>query len=144
MFSKLSIPSLIVIAVIVAGVAIVGWRLFSTPASEATVEVTVPQLSVTAQQGNSVFDANCASCHGVHASGTDQGPPLVHKIYEPGHHADFAFVRAVRNGVRAHHWPYGDMAPVEGLSDEKVSQIIVYVRELQKANGIKYRPHRMQ
>ena len=73
------------------------------------------------------------TCHGRHATGSDQGPPLVHRIYEPNHHADIAFRLAVRNGVRAHHWPFGNMAPVEGVSDEDAIKITRYVRELQKA-----------
>ena len=64
------------------------------------------------------------------------GPPLVHVIYEPSHHGDAAFVLAVRPGVRAHHWPFGNMLPVEGVSDRAVADIIAYVRALQRANGI--------
>jgi hypothetical protein len=43
---------------------------------------------------------------------------------------------AVKNGVRAHHWRFGDMPPVEGVSDEDATKIVAYVRELQRANGI--------
>ena len=64
-------------------------------------------------------------------------PPLVHRIYEPSHHGDMAFVLAARNGVRAHHWPFGDMPPVgQPLTDGELAAIIAYVRELQRANGI--------
>ena len=63
-------------------------------------------------------------------------PPLVHNIYEPGHHGDEAFQRAVAVGVRRHHWPFGDMPPVEGLSRADVALIVAYIRELQSANGI--------
>lgn len=105
------------------------------PAIDATA-IVVPQLSAAASNGLALFERNCASCHGRNASGTDHGPPLVHRVYEPSHHADFAFVRAVRNGVQAHHWRYGDMPPVEGLSDKQIEWIASYVRELQRANGI--------
>ncbi|MCC2639798.1 MAG: putative Cytochrome c, partial [Nitrospira sp.] len=54
------------------------------------------------QVGEAKFNANCVACHGARAVGTKQGPPLVHKIYEPNHHADVAFQRAAANGVRAH------------------------------------------
>jgi mono/diheme cytochrome c family protein len=48
-----------------------------------------------------------------------------------------AFVLAARNGVRAHHWPFGDMPPVEErLTDGELGAIVAYVRELQRANGI--------
>lgn len=98
-----------------------------------------PGSAVTAQAaevGKAIFESKCAECHGRKANGTDKGPPLVHKIYEPSHHGDAAFYLAVRQGVRAHHWPFGDMPPVAGVGDEEVAQIISYVRGLQKAAGI--------
>ncbi|MBN33888.1 MAG: cytochrome C [Rhodospirillaceae bacterium] len=100
------------------------------------VSITVPDLSGLAQGGQTIFEANCSSCHGVAGGGTEQGPPLIHIIYEPSHHADFAFVNAIRNGVRAHHWPYGDMAPVEGLTNAGIQAVIAFVREVQVAHGI--------
>lgn len=86
--------------------------------------------------GEQLFAENCAACHGSAADGTNSGPPLVHKLYEPGHHPDFAFYRAASNGVIAHHWDFGDMPPVAGLSEDEVAQIIAYVRELQREGGI--------
>ena len=100
------------------------------------IAVAVPALSAKAQAGREVFNARCALCHGSNAAGSRQGPPLVHRIYEPGHHQDFAFRNAVRNGVMAHHWQFGNMPPVPGLSDNDIEQLICYVRELQRANGI--------
>ena len=105
------------------------------PISDA-VAVVVPDLSANARAGEQVFNANCALCHGPNASGTGLGPPLVHKIYEPGHHQDFTIQSAVRNGVPAHHWPFGNMPPAPAVSDEDIPNIICYIRELQRANGI--------
>jgi len=51
-----------------------------------------------AQDGATLFAKNCAGCHGQGAAGSDKGPPLVHKIYEPSHHGDGSFYRAVRQG----------------------------------------------
>lgn len=104
--------------------------------SSIPVEVTVPALSEKAQAGESVFNASCSACHGANAAGTNLGPPLVHKIYEPGHHQDFSFRNAVQNGVVSHHWQFGNMAPVPGVAEDDVERIICYVRELQRANGI--------
>ena len=103
------------------------------------VSVNVPEtLSARAQFGRTVYQANCASCHGRNAAGQDGvAPPLVHVIYERGHHGDESFQRAVARGVRAHHWRFGDMPPVEGLTRRDVAAIVVYVRELQRANGIR-------
>ena len=63
-------------------------------------------------------------------------PLLVHKIYEPSHHGDEAFQRAVALGVQAHHWPFGNMAAIEGLTRADVATIISYIRALQVENGI--------
>ncbi|WP_269586208.1 c-type cytochrome [Roseibium sp. Sym1] len=84
-----------------------------------------------------MFRENCSACHGENAAGREKlGPPLVHRIYEPGHHGDGAFFLAVQQGVRAHHWPFGNMPPVAGVPHNDVENIIVYVRRLQQANGI--------
>jgi mono/diheme cytochrome c family protein len=99
-------------------------------------EIIVPQLSSAAQLGKVAFDESCAACHGTNASGTESGPPLIHKIYEPSHHSDYSFVAAVKTGTRAHHWRFGDMAPVEGVTDKQIEWITRYVREIQRANGI--------
>jgi len=88
------------------------------------------------QQGEAAFMANCARCHGERGIGTAQGPPLVHKIYEPNHHGDPAFQRAAANGVRAHHWQFGDMPKIDGVTPDDVDQIIKYIRWLQRQAGI--------
>ena len=110
------------------------FALLATPAWPQKVKV--PDLSADARQGGSLFVVRCASCHGLYAEGTGKGPPLLHKYYHPGHHDDGAFWRAIRQGSQQHHWRFGDMKPVEGVTDEHVPLIIRYVRELQKANGI--------
>tara|TARA_B110000008_G_C16932274_1_gene549215 strand:+ start:291 stop:479 length:189 start_codon:yes stop_codon:yes gene_type:complete len=58
------------------------------------------------------------------------------QIYETSHHGDESFQRAVSLGVQAHHWRFGDMPPMKGLTQGDVKLIIDYVRELQLANGI--------
>ncbi len=104
------------------------------------VQVVLRQLAATAPpevaQGKALFEQNCSGCHGPAADGSANGPPLVHKIYEPSHHADVAFILAARNGVRAHHWRFGDMPPVEGVTDAVVLEIVAYVRWLQRQVGI--------
>ena len=101
-------------------------------------EVVVPAtLSPQAQMGARAFDAVCAACHGTNAAGINgTAPPLVHIFYESTHHGDAAFFSAAQNGVQAHHWPFGDMAPLKGLTRSDVGNIIAYVRALQRANGI--------
>ena len=105
---------------------------------EPIVAVTLPgSLSPAAEIGKHAFDAICAACHGENAAGKEGfGPPLIHKIYEPNHHGDMAFSLAVERGVQAHHWPFGNMPPQVGLTRADVAGIVVYVREMQRANGI--------
>jgi hypothetical protein len=38
--------------------------------------------------------------------------------------------------VKAHHWPFGDMPPVAGVTQADVTLILAYIREVQVANGI--------
>ena len=109
-----------------------------TTVTTAMVAVTQPAAhSELAQIGKRAFEATCAACHGDNAAGQDGvAAPLVHKIYEPGHHSDMAFFMAVDNGVRAHHWSFGNMPPVPALTKGDVKAIVAYVRELQRENGI--------
>lgn len=123
------------------GIAAIFWLAQDTP--EPTqggplVDITIPTpLTDAATIGKRAFDAKCAACHGTNAAGNDgSGPPLVHRIYEPNHHGDAAFVRAAQNGVPSHHWPFGNMPPVGGITRAEVLSVVDYIRELQRANGI--------
>lgn len=89
-----------------------------------------------AEQGSTDFKQYCASCHGQDGLGTQQGPPLIHQTYSPSHHADLAFHMAVKDGVRSHHWAFGDMQPVPDVSPEATQHIIAYVRREQRKSGI--------
>ena len=104
----------------------------------AIVHVEVPSvLSAQSQLGAKIFDIKCVMCHGANGEGVDGvGPPLIHIYYEPNHHADQAFQLAVAQGVRQHHWTFGNMPPIEGLTRGDVAMITAYIREVQRANGI--------
>ena len=105
----------------------------SQPKSSAAVGVAVPP---ELQAGEAKFNAHCAACHGPQATGTQQGPPLVHKIYEPNHHGDAAFLRAAELGVKAHHWEFGNMPKIESVSAADVEHINRSIRWLQRQAGI--------
>ena len=90
--------------------------------------------------GDALYQANCASCHGTDLRGTAQGPSHLSVVYEPGHHGDAAFLLAARNGVQQHHWGFGNMEPVPGLSDEDISAIVAFVRENQRTQGFEPYP----
>ena len=141
---KAKLPALLVLAVVVGGAWVMINEATKTSGPEAKVAVKVPAFSAVGQQGAIAYAANCAACHGANGSGGDGGPPLVHKIYNPGHHADGAFFLALQRGVSQHHWRFGNMPPQPQVSAGDTKAIIAYVRELQTANGIGYQPHRMQ
>lgn len=104
---------------------------------DAMVAIQMPPIEGNAAIGQRIFDNACAACHGSNAVGVEgAGPPLIHVIYEPSHHADESFQRAVAMGVRSHHWQFGDMPPIEGLTRGDVAMVIDYIREIQRANGI--------
>ena len=89
-----------------------------------------------ADKGAALFASSCALCHGELGVGTQTGPPLVHRIYEPGHHSDDSFRSAMKNGVVSHHWNFGNMPARPELSDGDIEDIIAYVRAIQREAGI--------
>ena len=124
-------------------VAIVGCGEESAPQYETKGSVGTGNVSESgyalsgkAIAGEELFNANCSVCHGMNAVGTNQGPPLVDGLYHPGHHSDFSFRNAISEGVRQHHWLFGNMPPAAGVSSEDAEKIICYVREAQRANGL--------
>ena len=121
---------ILVIGIIAAGRYLIQQR------SDQQISVTVPELSPEVKGGEAVFVAHCAGCHGMNAAGSDKGPPLIDPIYRPAHHGDFSFVRAVTLGVPQHHWLFGAMPAQPQVSREQIDQIVTYIREIQRANGI--------
>ncbi len=90
--------------------------------------------------GEGLYMANCAQCHGEDLRGTDQGPSFLSVVYEPGHHPDESFHLAVMRGVQPHHWNFGPMPPVEGLTTDEVDAIVAFVRDRQTAEGFEPYP----
>ena len=119
------------------GCVVVAMSCTGERATPARLPDVLPATPAALRAGDALFVAHCRQCHGEHALGTDRGPPLVHSVYAPNHHGDAAFLLAVRNGVRAHHWTFGDMPPLPGLGDAEVASITAYVRWLQRQAGIR-------
>jgi mono/diheme cytochrome c family protein len=120
--------------IVIAGLALS--FIVACDSSQPKPAVGGSSLPAELQVGEGKFNANCSACHGAKGVGTSQGPPLVHKIYEPNHHADATFYRAAALGVRAHHWQFGDMPKIESVTPADVDSIIQYVRWLQRQAGI--------
>lgn len=86
-------------------------------------------------RGAGVYAASCASCHGADLRGTDKGPSHLSVVYEPSHHGDAAFRNAIVNGAPQHHWGFGPMAPVQGLTSQDIDEVIAFVRSEQQRQG---------
>ena len=112
--------------------------LLSTVAQAQGWEIPKPSpgLMPNPNMGKPLFENKCASCHGVDLNGSDKGPPMLNKIYEPSHHADVSFQIAAKAGVRAHHWRFGDMPPVADVTPDEVAHITAYIRMHQRKAGI--------
>ena len=132
-----------VIVLVIIGTVFANRDDAATPAVGVLPADILENLSREALAGKPAYERSCASCHGVTGEGTAMGPPLLHQYYNPGHHADAAFFRAVRNGVPAHHWRFGDMPKRPEVTVEELPRIVKYVRELQEAAGIFFEPHTM-
>ncbi len=104
--------------------------------SVTPTKTTQTKTKLVVYDGEESFQNRCAVCHGQQARGTATGPPLVHRLYEIGHHPNFSFYNAVNKGVTAHHWNFGDMLPIPNVAPEEIDAIICHVRDLQRAEGI--------
>jgi mono/diheme cytochrome c family protein len=128
----------IISGLILTGIMLAGCNTDTTSSSQtetgtaSTTTVSTPDPV----RGASLFATNCAACHGQEGMGSNQGPPLINPIYKPSHHDNFAFYRAVIGGSRQHHWQFGDMPPVPGVSMKDTADIIAYVRQQQRLAGI--------
>ena len=93
---------------------------------EPIANILVPdQISDLGLLGKNIFEIKYQSCHGINAAGChEMGPPLVHKIYEPSHHSDQSFYRAMALGLKSHNWRSGNMAAIEDLTKGDVKAII--------------------
>lgn len=123
---------------------------FNTGAALLVLGAMVSSIVIAAAEGDSPpegmpfrhalgyeqFQENCAGCHGPDLGGTDQGPPLMHGYYKTSHHSDAAFYRAIRVGSPQHHWNFGDMKPVEGVTEQQAKAIVDFVRWYQRENGL--------
>ena len=138
-----------IVMFIVGGVAVIAVIAFvsmggsteTTDAEAGENEFNIPvQDALLVAEGDVLYQANCASCHGADLRGTALGPSHLSVVYQPGHHGDVAFALAAINGVRAHHWGFGDMDPIPGLSQEDLDRIIAHVRETQRIEGFEPYP----
>ncbi len=127
------LPTLALFAASLLGIGIA----FPTATTAADNSADTYRVPFSLARGKQIYVQKCAQCHGEWVKGTDKGPPLIHIYYEPNHHTDASFVRAIQSGVRQHHWRFGDMPPVEGMDEAQITAVTRFVRWIQEENGIR-------
>ena len=95
-----------------------------------------PKMTARLNLGKLNYPALCAVCHGKTGRGAERCPTLLHQAYPPGPHPPPLFYQPAKDGSPAHHWGFGDMPPVEGITDAQISSIVEYLRAVQQANGL--------
>ncbi|MCX6024269.1 MAG: cytochrome c [Chloroflexi bacterium] len=106
----------------------------SSPAAsggKVSTEVRTDLTPASVAAGERSYGIYCVRCHGERGMGTPNGPTFLTPIYAPNHHSDQAFVLAARQGVSPHHWTFGPMPPIPGVSDVDLQEIVKYVRWVQ-------------
>ena len=92
--------------------------------------------ALSVERGRVAFAEEGAACHGRLAEGTERGPNLIHPDYGRRVRSDAQLRRAVREGMPA-RLGYGAMPPSPDVSARRLERMITFVRELQRANGIR-------
>ena len=110
------------VALILVGLVTTGgaYAMFSTTATAETSAVT----QATVEEGQALFAANCATCHGLSADGTKDGPSL-HGVGA----AAVDFQVATGRMPLAFQGPQGAQKPPQ-FTDEQVSALAEYVASL--------------
>src|SRR5437667_4878126 len=128
----LSIDTLVALLVLVAVLAVLGGtfglstflqRATAAAAKEQSTNIasaaTSPTLEGEARRGHSLFDHNCAHCHGDDARG-DEGPSL----YDLNK-TDARITRIIKEGIKDEMPKFGAK-----LNDADIQALIAYLRTL--------------
>jgi mono/diheme cytochrome c family protein len=104
-----------------------------TPPGKETTSVPMPENSLLMTLGKSIYDAQCATCHGAKGQGAPPNyPPLAGN---PSIQMQSAVnpVRMVLNGgyppgTPRNPMPYGMPPFAQNLSDDEVAAVVTYIR----------------
>jgi cytochrome c553 len=103
-----------------------------------TLLATFSALAITASliASSANWENHCSSCHGMDGRGeTKMGKKLkIRDLTDPQYQASFtdeAAFNAVKIGVK-NEAGKTTMKPIEGLSDEEINALVVYLRALKK------------
>ena len=81
--------------------------------------ISLAEIDGVAADGKALYDANCASCHGMTARG-GSGPNLVKELAE---HDDADMIEVILTGD-------GSMPPYDSLEDQEIADIMAYIKSL--------------
>lgn len=117
---------------------LVGFLLltFGLAITTAVNAENIPKVPFKHAVGMEKYQKNCSRCHGKWIEGTKSGPPLLHGFYKPSHHNDRSFYRAALKGVFEHHWKFGAMPKIEGITVKDMDKIVPFLRWLQQEKGL--------
>lgn len=120
----LATVALVAVGLLVTGGAYAG---FSQTSATAEVDLTSPQ---TIEDGKKLFGANCATCHGLEAEGTEVGPSLIGAGAASVH-----FQVGTGRMPLAFQGPQGMAKPVQ-FDEEQTLQLAAYVASLAPGPGL--------
>ncbi|WOF21816.1 cytochrome c [Microbacterium betulae] len=118
--SPLAAAALIGIGLILSGGIYAG----ASAALAATTETSAATTTLTAEDGEKLFQANCATCHGLDLQGTDNGPSL----YGVGALA-VEFQVSTGRMPMAMQGPQADQKPVQ-FTEEQILAMSEYVQSV--------------
>lgn len=116
--SPLVSSALLLIGLLATGSA---YTAFTASTANASADLTSPQ---TIDEGQKLFAANCSTCHGQQAQGTDNGPSLIGVGA-----AAVDFQVSTGRMPMAGNGPQAPSKPVQ-FTSEQVSQLAAYVASL--------------
>jgi ubiquinol-cytochrome c reductase cytochrome c subunit len=118
--SPLAAAALIGIGLLLTGGVYAG----ASAAMAATTDTSTAASSLTAEDGKKLFQANCATCHGLDVQGTENGPSL----YGVGELAVHFQVSTGRMPLQAQA-PQAPQKPVQ-FTEEQVEAMASYVQSI--------------
>jgi ubiquinol-cytochrome c reductase cytochrome c subunit len=117
------------VALIAIGLVFMGGAYTAFNVGTATADTDLSSQQ-TIQEGHKLFQANCATCHGLNAEGTAEGPTLIGVGA-----ASVDFQVGTGRMPMAMQGPQAEQKPVQ-FTDEQTKQLAGYVASLAPGPGI--------
>ena len=135
--SPLAAAALIGIGLLITGGVYAG----ASAAMAATTDTSAAETTLTVEDGQKLFQANCATCHGLDLQGTDSGPSL----YGAGELSVHFQVSTGRMPLQAQA-PQAPQKPVQ-FTDEQIAALAAFVQSVAPGRRLRRRravPHQLR